>query len=177
MLLLRWSLSSLSQVEGWHAPAGRRTREPRPLAQARQIRPAAPVGAVTWGPADRSSRKTARTASAESEVRPGPRLPTLRPYPAKTGKPGRKHYPHPPCRVCTCWGGGLVMASGARSTSSGTPVGLRQRPSAQVCQPPGGPPATARGFPALRQPMVTSDEFRAARSSHLPETKGRIWKP
>jgi len=23
--------SSLSQVEGWHAPAGRRTREPRPL--------------------------------------------------------------------------------------------------------------------------------------------------
>ena len=42
--------SSLSQVEGWHAPAGRRTREPRPLAQARQIRPAAPVGAVNLGP-------------------------------------------------------------------------------------------------------------------------------
>jgi hypothetical protein len=33
--------------------------EPRPLAQARQIRPAAPVGAKgTWGPADRSFRKT-----------------------------------------------------------------------------------------------------------------------
>jgi hypothetical protein len=31
--------------EGWHAPAGRRTREPRPLAQAGQIAPAAPVGA------------------------------------------------------------------------------------------------------------------------------------
>src|SRR6266851_3304405 len=42
----------------------------------------------TWGPADRSSRKTARTASAESEVRPGPRLPTLRPYPVKTGEAG-----------------------------------------------------------------------------------------
>ena len=42
--------SSLSQVEGWHAPAGRRTREPRPLAQARQIRPAPPVGAVYLGP-------------------------------------------------------------------------------------------------------------------------------
>src|SRR5215470_899021 len=27
-------------VEGWHAPAGRRTWQPRPLAQARQIRPA-----------------------------------------------------------------------------------------------------------------------------------------
>src|SRR6266851_5240348 len=63
-----------------------------------------------WGPADRSSRKTARTASAESEVRPGPRLPTLCPYPVKTGEagpevqstsslPGRKHYPHPPCRI------------------------------------------------------------------------------
>jgi hypothetical protein len=32
-------------LKGWHAPAGRRTCEPRPLIQARQIRPAAPVGA------------------------------------------------------------------------------------------------------------------------------------
>ena len=36
--------------EGWHAPAGRRTCEPRPLIQARQIRPAAPVGARNLGP-------------------------------------------------------------------------------------------------------------------------------
>ena len=43
--------------------------------------PAPPVGAMkTWDPADRSSRKTTRAASADSEVRPGPRLPTLRPY-------------------------------------------------------------------------------------------------
>ena len=35
-------------------------------------------GAKTWGPADRTALKTARTASAESEVRPGPRPPTLR---------------------------------------------------------------------------------------------------
>ena len=55
MLLLRWSLSSLSQVEGWHAPAGRRTCEPRPLAQDGQIRPAAPVGAVNLGPGRRSA--------------------------------------------------------------------------------------------------------------------------
>src|SRR6266567_431179 len=48
-------MPSLSQVEGWHAPAGRRTCEPRPLAQARQIRPAAPVGARSWArPTDRS---------------------------------------------------------------------------------------------------------------------------
>src|SRR6476660_9656690 len=53
MLLLRWSLSSLSQVEGWHAPAGRRTCEPRPLAQDGQIRPAPPAGAVNPGPGQR----------------------------------------------------------------------------------------------------------------------------
>src|SRR6266581_4524074 len=48
-------MPSLSEVEGWHAPAGHRTREPRPLAQARQIRPAAPVGARNWArPTDRS---------------------------------------------------------------------------------------------------------------------------
>src|SRR5271168_3070018 len=33
------------KVEGWHAPAGRPTREPRPLVQVGQTRPAAPVGA------------------------------------------------------------------------------------------------------------------------------------
>src|SRR6266581_8294080 len=48
-------MPSLSEVEGWHAPAGHRTWEPRPLAQARQIRPAAPVGARSWArPTDRS---------------------------------------------------------------------------------------------------------------------------
>src|SRR5215475_13669222 len=62
--------------------------EPRPLAQARQIRPAAPVGAKkTWGPADRSFLRTARTASADSEVRPGPRP---RPYAHTTAKPLRQ---------------------------------------------------------------------------------------
>src|SRR5437660_10897756 len=50
--------------------------KPWPLIQARQIRPAAPVGArKTWDPADSSFRKTTRAASADSEVRPGPRLP------------------------------------------------------------------------------------------------------
>ena len=36
--------------EGWHAPAGRRSCEPRPLAQARQIRPAALAVARKPGP-------------------------------------------------------------------------------------------------------------------------------
>src|SRR6266487_3720603 len=105
------SLFSGRGAEGWHAPAGRRTCEPRPLVQDGQIRPAVPVGAIkTWDPADRSFRRTTRAASAESEVRPGPRLPTLRPHHLKTGEagpealptlslPGRKHYPHSPCRI------------------------------------------------------------------------------
>jgi hypothetical protein len=62
--------------------------KPRPLVQARQIRPAPPVGARNWGPADRSFRRTTRAASADSEVRPGPRPPTLRPYHLKTGEAG-----------------------------------------------------------------------------------------
>jgi len=38
-----------SVVEGWHGPTGRRTREPRPLAQDGQIRAAPPAAATkTW---------------------------------------------------------------------------------------------------------------------------------
>jgi len=43
--------------DGTH-PLAARTWEPRPLAQARQIRPATPVGAKNLGPAGRSCRKT-----------------------------------------------------------------------------------------------------------------------
>src|SRR5436190_12612928 len=69
-------------LKRWHAPAGRRTCEPRPLVQARQIRPAPPVGATkTWDPAGRSFRRTTRTAPADSEVRPGPRAPDPTPPP------------------------------------------------------------------------------------------------
>jgi len=58
------------------------------------------------GPGRQVDLKTARAASADSEVRPGPRPLTLRPHQAKTTqarpeaeKQGRKHYPHPPCRI------------------------------------------------------------------------------
>src|SRR5207248_11191675 len=58
------------------------------------------------GPGRQVDLKTARAASADSEVRPGPRPLTLRPHQAKTTqarpeaeKQGRKHYPHPPCRL------------------------------------------------------------------------------
>jgi len=56
---LRWSLSSLSHAEGLRDgthPLAARTCEPRPLTQARQIRPAAPVGALKLG-----ARPTARS--------------------------------------------------------------------------------------------------------------------
>src|SRR5215470_13368286 len=57
------------------------------LPQARRIRPAAPVGAINLGPADGSLARQ-QAASAESEVRPGPRPPTLRPYRPRTGEAG-----------------------------------------------------------------------------------------
>src|SRR5436190_19610646 len=67
-------------LKRWHAPAGRRTCEPRPLAQDTQIRPAPPVGATkTWDPAGRSFRRTTRTAPADSEIRPVPRATNPRP--------------------------------------------------------------------------------------------------
>ena len=73
--------------DGTH-PLAARTCEPRPLAQARQIRPAAPVGARNLGPGRQIVIKTARAASADSEVRPGPRPPTLRPHQRKTWEAG-----------------------------------------------------------------------------------------
>jgi hypothetical protein len=73
-------------VEGWHAPAGRRTREPRPLAQARQIRPAAPVGARTGTrPTDRSQDNL--NGVGRIGVRPGPRP---RRYARTTAKPWKQ---------------------------------------------------------------------------------------
>src|ERR1022692_941134 len=80
---------SFLRLKGWHAPAGRRTCEPRPLVQDGQIRSAPPVGARKTGarPTDRFARQP-DAASADSEVRPGPRLQTLRPYQAKTSEAG-----------------------------------------------------------------------------------------
>src|SRR6516165_1700327 len=68
-------MPSLSLVEGWHAPAGRRTWQPRPLAQARQIRPAAPVGARKPGarPTDRlAGQPERRQPNRRSGRDPGP---------------------------------------------------------------------------------------------------------
>src|SRR5258707_3588926 len=45
------------------------------------------------GPADRSFRRTARAASADSEVRPGPRPPTLTPHQVKAREAGPEALP------------------------------------------------------------------------------------
>src|SRR5438132_2589024 len=87
-------------VEGWHAPAGRRTCEPRPLVHVGQIRPATPVGAgQILGPGrqivsqDNSRR---RQPNRRSDRDPGPRPYALAVSPAGMGQ---KHYPHSPCRI------------------------------------------------------------------------------
>jgi hypothetical protein len=90
-----------SQVEGVDAPAGRRAREPRPLAQDGQIRPARRWVPGTWDPADRSSRRTARSGVSRFGGQAGTQCPDTTPVPGQT--PGsragaRSTYPHPPCR-------------------------------------------------------------------------------
>src|SRR5712672_2015602 len=68
--------------------------KPRPLAQAGQIRPAPLVGARKPGPrpADRFAGQPEQ-ASADSQARPGPRLPTLRPSSVKIGEAGPEALP------------------------------------------------------------------------------------
>src|SRR5690348_12936370 len=84
---LRWSLSSLSRLRGGTHPLAVGPANPgllhRPGRSDRQRRwvPGA-------GPGRQIDLKTARTASADSEVRPGPRPQTLRPYQAKTSEAG-----------------------------------------------------------------------------------------
>src|SRR5271169_7213769 len=78
-----------SLVEGWHAPAGRRTCESQASSPGRADQTGTPVGAIkTWDPADESLAGQPERASADSEVRPGPRPPTLRPYSVKIGEAG-----------------------------------------------------------------------------------------
>ena len=74
-------------------------REPWPLAQARQHRNGTAGGCQrNLGPADRSNR---RTTSGVSRIagQAGPRPPTLLPGQVRPWEAGRKHHPHPPCRI------------------------------------------------------------------------------
>src|SRR6185437_13912301 len=72
-----------------HAPAGRRTCEPRPLAQDGQIRPARRRVPEKSGPGRRIvSRTTPEGASADSEVRPDPGSRPYAPHHRKTAQAG-----------------------------------------------------------------------------------------
>src|SRR5436305_12791958 len=74
-------------LKGWHAPAGRRTCEPRPLVQDGQIRPAPPVGARKPGarPTNRFAGQPERRQPTRRSGRdPGP--PTLRPRQVTVGE-------------------------------------------------------------------------------------------
>jgi hypothetical protein len=73
----------------------------------------------TWDPAGRSFRRTARAASADSEVRPGPGPSDPTPASSPSGKPRQEHHPHSPCRIGSpgICGGSRTVAS--RSSSSG----------------------------------------------------------
>src|SRR5215472_14995630 len=98
--------------DGTH-PLAARTCEPRPLAQARQIRPAAPVGALKLGPGRQIVIKTARAASADSEVRPDPG-PTLRPHHRRTSEAGPEHLPTSSLPILSpaCWWGAVTQGGG-----------------------------------------------------------------
>ena len=61
--------------------------KPRPLAQARQIRPAAPVGAKDWGPADRSLSRHPESGVGRFGGQAGTRS---RPYAHAEPRPGRQ---------------------------------------------------------------------------------------
>ena len=95
------------RVEGWRAPAGRRTREPRPLP-----RPGRSDRQRRWvpelGPGRQAGNRTTSTASAGSQVRPGPRL---RRYAQTAAKPRKqdscRSFSDPPCRYGRI-GGGLA---------------------------------------------------------------------
>lgn len=76
-------------LKGWHAPAGRRTWDPRPLAQDGQIRPARRQVPQKPGPGRRIvSRTTPEGGVSRFGGQAGPRLPALRPHHRKTAQAG-----------------------------------------------------------------------------------------
>jgi hypothetical protein len=104
--------------------------KPRPLAQDGQIRPARRWVPENLGPADRSFRRTTRTASAESEVRPDPGPRPYAPAKSKPGKQGRKHYPHSPCRIFASLRGRTPSPYGVQISPFGPALSVAARSGA-----------------------------------------------
>jgi Transposase len=88
-------------VEGWHAPAGRRTREPRPLPRpGRSGRQRRQVPGTGTRPASREQDNLNGVGRIAGQA--GSQAPTSRPYHRKTpevGRCARNRSPHPPCRL------------------------------------------------------------------------------
>ena len=59
-------------------------------------------GCQTWGPADRSSRRTARSGISRIGGQAGTQCPDLALTESQSGKPRQEHCPHSPCRLCVC---------------------------------------------------------------------------
>jgi len=112
--------------------AGRRTWQPWPLAQARQIRPATPV-VPEPGPGRQSLLK--QPERRKPNRRSG-RDPGRRPYaPAKSkpGRQGRKHCTHPPCRIgCEGRRSVPVRVESLCAVRETTTTSLRDRPADKV---------------------------------------------
>src|SRR5512132_2260402 len=81
-------MPSLSLVEGWHAPAGRRTCETPASDPGQADQTGSAGGARKPGPGRQIVSQDNASASAESKVRPGPRPLTLRPHHRKTAEAG-----------------------------------------------------------------------------------------
>src|SRR6266487_2320517 len=85
------------------------------------------------GPADKSILKTARAASADSEVRPGPRPPTLRPHHSKAREAGPEALTHIlPADYLPLSAAWLARLSACRFSGYGVPV-LANRRSGAPC--------------------------------------------
>src|SRR5712691_1357000 len=120
---------SLLWLKGWHAPAGRRTCETPASCQARQIRPAAPVGATkTWArPTDRfEGQPQRRQPNRRSGRDPGPD-PTPTPPQNRGSRAGSTTHILP-AEYALPVDAGFVMSERYRTTGSGVQR-LRSRPA------------------------------------------------
>src|SRR5690348_14722110 len=101
-------MPSLSLVEGWHAPAGRRTCETLASDPGQADQTGSAGGARKPGPGRQIVSQDNSSASAESKVRPGPRPLTLRPHhhkPAEAGPEALSTVSLP--NICATTGGAL----------------------------------------------------------------------
>jgi len=116
---------SFLRLKGWHAPAGRRTCEPRPLVQDGQIGPARRWVPEKLGPAGRSFRRTARCGVSRLGGQAGTQVSDATPPPGhRRGSRARSTIHTLPAD--SVWAAnGLVVPPSLRSAGSGRPGSCR----------------------------------------------------